>query len=108
MQLKPNAFRLSETVRGVETMTRFSLAVLALASGVYTYLGVRGLLDGSATFVFFAAIIYSAAVSVAIYAFWTFMMRFIPLVTSGVQRVGLFLTMGIGCLMIMALSLIHI
>lgn len=104
MQLKPNAFRLSETVRGVETMTRFSLAVLALASGVYTYLGVRGLLDGSATFVFFAAIIYSAAVSVAIYAFWTFMMRFIPLVTSGVQRVGLFLTMGIGCLMIMAMS----
>ncbi|WP_092425810.1 hypothetical protein [Devosia crocina] len=104
MQLKPNAFRLNETVRGIETMTRFSLAVLALASGVYTYLGVRGLLDGSASFVFFAAIIYSAAVSVAIYAFWTFMMRFIPLVTSGVQRLGLFLTMAIGCLMIMAMS----
>jgi hypothetical protein len=31
MQLKPNAFRLNETVRGVETMTRFALAVLALA-----------------------------------------------------------------------------
>ena len=104
MQLKPNAFRLSETVRGVETMSRFALAVLALASGVYTYLGVRGLLDGSATFVFFAAIIYSAAVSVAIYAFWTFMMRFVPLVTSGVQRAGLFVTMAIGCLMIMAMS----
>ena len=104
MQLTPNAFRLSETVRGVETMSRFALAVLALASGVYTYLGVRGLLDGSATFVFFAAIIYSAAVSVAIYAFWTFMMRFVPLVTSGVQRAGLFVTMAIGCLMIMAMS----
>ena len=85
-------------------MTRFALAVLALASGVYTYLGVRDLLDGSATFVFFAAIIYSAAVSVAIYAFWSFMLRFVPLVTSGVQRVGLFVTMGIGCLMIMAMS----
>ena len=104
MQLKPNAFRLAETVRGVETMTRFALAVLALASGVYTYLGVRGILDGSASFVFFAAIIYSVAVSVAIYAFWTFMMRFIPLVTSGVQRVALFATMAVGCLMIMAMS----
>ena len=104
MQLKPNAFRLSETVRGVETMTRFALAVLALASGVYTYLGVRGLLDGSATFVFFAAIIYSAAVSVAIYAFWSFMLRFVPLVISGVQRIGLFITMAIGCAMIIAMS----
>ena len=36
MQLKPNAYRLNETVKGVETMTRFALAVLALASGVYT------------------------------------------------------------------------
>ena len=89
MLRKNNAARLQETVKGVETMTRFALAVLALASGVYTYLGVRGLLDGTATFVFFAAIIYSAAVSVAIYAFWTFMLRFVPLVTSGVgQRVG--------------------
>ena len=30
MQLKPNAFRLHENVRGVETMSRFALAVLAL------------------------------------------------------------------------------
>jgi len=104
MQLKPNAFRLHETARGVETMSRFALAVLALASGVYTYLGVRGLLDGSATFVFFAAIIYSAAVSVAIYAFWIYMMRFVPLVTSGVQRIGMFVTMAVGCMMIIAMS----
>jgi hypothetical protein len=104
MQLKPNAYRLNETVKGVETMSRFALAVLALASGVYTYLGVRGLLDGSASFVFFAAIIYSAAVSVAIYAFWSFMLRFVPLVTSGVQRIGLFVTMALGCVMIIAMS----
>ena len=104
MLVRNTATRLEQTVRGVETMTRFALAVLALASGVYTYLGVRGLLDGSATFVFFAAIIYSAAVSVAIYAFWTFMLRFVPLVTSGLQRVGLFVTMAIGCFMIMAMS----
>jgi hypothetical protein len=99
-----NAARIQQTLTGVETMTRFALAVLALASGVYTYLGVRGLLDGTATFVFFAAIIYSVAVSVAIYAFWTFMLRFVPIVTSASQRVGLFLTMAVGCLMIIAMS----
>lgn len=104
MLRRNNAARIQQTLNGVETMTRFALAVLALASGVYTYLGVRGLLDGTATFVFFAAIIYSAAVSVAIYAFWTFMLRFVPIVTSGVQRVGLFVTMAIGCFMIMAMS----
>ncbi len=104
MLIKNTAARLAETVRGVDTMSRFALAVLALASGVYTYLGVRELLDGSATFVFFAAIIYSAAVSVAIYAFWSFMLRFVPLVVSGVQRLGLFLVMAIGCAMIIAMS----
>jgi hypothetical protein len=104
MLRKNNAARIQQTLSGVETMTRFALAVLALASGVYTYLGVRSLLDGTATFVFFAAIIYSAAVSVAIYAFWTFMLRFVPIVTSAAQRVGLFLTMGVGCLMIIAMS----
>lgn len=104
MLRRNNAARIQQTLNGVETMTRFALAVLALASGVYTYLGVRGLLDGSATFVFFAAIIYSAAVSVAIYAFWTFMLRFVPIVTSGVQRASLFLTMAVGCFMIMAMS----
>ena len=101
---KHNAARLQETIRSVETLTRFALAVLALASGVYTYLGVRGILDGSATFVFFAAIIYSAAVSVAIYAFWSFMLRFVPLVVSGTQRGALFLTMAFGCVMIIAMS----
>ena len=104
MLSKSNAARLDQTVKGVETMTRFALAVLALASGVYTYLGVRGILDGSAGFVFFAAIIYSAAVSVAIYAFWTFMMRFVPLVTNWGQRGILFLVMAAGCFMIMAMS----
>ena len=104
MIVKNTAVRLSETVKGIETKSRFAIAVKALASGDYTYLGVRGLLDGSATFVFFAAIIYSAAVSVAIYAFWTFMIRFVPLVVSGVQRAALFITMAIGCAMIIAMS----
>ena len=81
--------RLQDGVLAVETMTRFALAVLALASGVYTYLGVRSLLDGSPTAVFFAAIIYSASVSVAIYAFWSYMARFYPHVTSRSSRTAM-------------------
>ena len=40
------ARRLKYHVASLETMTRFVLATLALGSGVYTYLGVRSLLDG--------------------------------------------------------------
>lgn len=104
MTSRTNAAQLRQTVTSIATMTRFALAVLALASGVYTYLGVRSLLDGSATFVFFAAIIYSAAVSVGIYAFWSYMLRFVPLVRALAMRMALFVTMAIGSLMIIAMS----
>jgi hypothetical protein len=96
--------RLQDGVLAVETMTRFALAVLALASGVYTYLGVRSLLDGSATAVFFAAIIYSASVSVAIYAFWSYMARFYPHVTGAAARGAMIGVMALGCAMIIAMS----
>ena len=95
---------LQDGVIAVETMTRFALAVLALASGVYTYLGVRSLLDGSPTAVFFAAIIYSASVSVAIYAFWSYMARFYPHVTGVASRGALIGVMALGCAMIIAMS----
>lgn len=91
-------------VSSLEVMTRFVLATLALASGVYTYLGVRSLLDGSATLVFFAAIIYSVAVSVAIYGFWVYLIRFIPEVRDFASRAMLFVVMLIGCAMIVAMS----
>lgn len=96
--------RLQDGVVAVETMTRFALAVLALASGVYTYLGVRSLLDGSATAVFFAAIIYAASVSVAIYAFWSYMARFYPHVTGAAARGAMLGVMALGCAMIIAMS----
>lgn len=96
--------RLHDGIDAVETMTRFALAVLALASGVYTYLGVRSLLDGSATSVFFAAIIYASAVSVAIYAFWTYMARFYPHITSIGGRTAMLGVMALGCAMIIAMS----
>ncbi|MFT6657951.1 hypothetical protein [Maritalea sp.] len=99
-----NAARLREGVKSLETMTRFALAVLALASGVYTYLGVRSLLDGSADMVFAAALIYSVAVSVGIYAFWTYMLKFFPLMRDNARRGALIAVMGLGSLMIVAMS----
>lgn len=88
----------------MQTMTRFVLATLALASGVYTYLGVRSLLDGTATLVFLAAVIYSAAVSVGIYGFWTYLTRFLPEMRDAGSRMALFGVMAVGCLMIVAMS----
>lgn len=96
--------RLQDGIDSVETMTRFALAVLALASGVYTYLGVRSILDGSATAVFFAALIYSSAVSVAIYAFWTYMARFYPHITGASARTAMLGIMALGCVMIIAMA----
>ncbi|TCT02714.1 hypothetical protein [Aquabacter spiritensis] len=95
---------LRDGVRHLETTARVSLLVLALASGVYTYLGVRELLEASPAAVFFAAIIYSAAVSVAIYAFWAFLMRFLPQVVDATSRMLLLGAMALGCVMIVAMS----
>lgn len=99
-----NAAKIKASIDNLEVISRFALAILALASGVYTYLGVRSLLDGSSTQVFFAAIVYSTAVSVAIYAFWTYLMKFVPLMQDGSRRLALFGTMALGSCMIIAMS----
>lgn len=96
--------RLKDGIAAVEIMTRFALAVLALASGVYTYLGVRSILDGSPTGVFFAAIIYSVSVSVGIYAFWSYMARFYPHITSRTGKTAMLFVMAAGAAMILAMS----
>jgi hypothetical protein len=98
------ARRLKAHIASLETMTRFVLATLALASGVYTYLGVRSLLDGSATVVFFAAVIYSVSVSVAIYGFWTYLIRFLPEMRDGGSRLALLGIMALGSAMIVAMA----
>ncbi|MEO3997041.1 hypothetical protein [Mesorhizobium sp. CAU 1732] len=98
------ATRLRQHIASLETMTRFVLATLALASGVYTYLGVRSLLDGDAALVFFAAIVYSVAVSVGIYGFWVYLIRFLPELRDGASRMALVGIMAIGSLMIIAMS----
>lgn len=96
--------RLKEHIASLETMTRFVLATLALGSGVYTYLGVRSLLDGSATIIFFAAVIYSVSVSVAMYGFWTYLIRFLPEMRDGGSRLSLIGIMAVGATMIVAMS----
>lgn len=95
---------LREGVRGLDLTMRLTLGVLALASGVYTYLGVRDLLDGSPTITFFAALIYSTAVSLAIYAFWSFLLRLLPQVRDVASRIWLGAAMILGSAMIVAMS----
>jgi len=99
-----NATKIKNNIDNLEVISRFALAILALASGVYTYLGVRSLLDGSSTQVFFAAIVYSTAVSVAIYAFWTYLLKFVPLMQDASRKMALFATMALGSCMIIAMS----
>jgi hypothetical protein len=95
---------LSNGVTRLEGTLKLTTAILALAAGVYTYLGVRELLNGSPTTVFFAAVIYSVAVSVGIYAFWVFMMQFMPHVIDRAGRGLMFGCMLLGSLMIVAMS----
>src|SRR3954470_8949463 len=95
---------LSQGVNRLEATLRLTTAILALAAGVYTYLGVRELLNGSPTMVFFAAVIYSVAVSVGIYAFWVFLMHFMPHVVYRSGRGLMFGCLLLGWLMIVAMS----
>src|SRR3954471_14483560 len=95
---------LSRGVTRLEVTLKLTTAILALAAGVYTYLGVRELLNGSPATVFFAAVIYSVAVSVGIYSFWVFLMRFMPHVTDRTGRGLMFGCMLLGSLMIVAMS----
>jgi hypothetical protein len=95
---------LSKSATRLEGTLKLTTAILALAAGVYTYLGVRELLNGSPGMVLFAAVIYSVAVSVGIYTFWVFLMHFMPHV---IYRGGRGLMLGcmlLGSLMIVAMS----
>ncbi len=95
---------LREGIDALQLTTKIALAVLALASGVYTYIGVRDLLDGSPTVVFLGALIYSAAVSVGIYAFWIFLIRLMPHVRYAGHRRALVGAVVLGSAMIVAMS----
>lgn len=88
----------------LDGITGTALGVLAVASGIYTYLGVSSLLDDTGALSFFAAMAYSVAVSVAIFVFWSYMMRLLPAVRTAGARIGLFLSMCLGSLAIVAMS----
>src|SRR6267378_127107 len=104
-QAPPSAsLLLLKGVTRLEVTLKLTTAILALAAGVYTYLGVRELLNGSPTMVLFAAVIYSVAVSVGIYAFWVFLMHFMPHVTHRTGRGLMFGCLLLGSLMIVAMS----
>src|SRR3979411_3008022 len=104
-QASPSAsLLLLKGVTRLELTLKLTTAILALAAGVYTYLGVRELLNGSPSMVFFAAVIYSVAVSVGIYAFWVFLMQFMPHVIDRTGRSLMFGCMLLGSLMIVAMS----
>ena len=88
----------------LDSFTSAALAVLAVASGIYTYLGVSTLLDDTGALSFFAAMAYSIAVSVGIFVFWSYLMRLLPAVRTVGARIGLVLSMIAGSAAIIAMS----
>lgn len=107
----PAAARGLRTARDIEghlswldAFTPLALGVLASASGVYTYLGVSGLLEGQGPLSFFAAVAYSLAVSVAIFVFWSYVMRILPAMTWAGGVIGMMLATLLGCAAIVAMS----
>jgi hypothetical protein len=88
----------------LDTFTSAALGVLATASGIYTYLGVSSLLDGSGSMVFLAAIAYSIAVSVAIFVFWSYLLRLLPAMRGAGSYLGMILAMLLGSAAIVAMS----
>jgi hypothetical protein len=88
----------------LDSFTSAALAVLAVASGIYTYLGVSSLLDDNGALSFFAAIAYSIAVSVAIFVFWSYLMRLLPAVRTGAARMLFAVAMLLGSGAIIAMS----
>ena len=77
--------RVRKQLTDLRPLTDAGLALLATGSGIYTYLGVRTLLEGSSLLVILAAIIYSVSVSVGIFVFWKWTLYIVPK-TTGVYR----------------------
>jgi hypothetical protein len=88
----------------LDTFTPAALGVLAIASGIYTYLGVSSLLEENGAMSFFAAVAYSVAVSVGIFVFWSYMLRLLPSMRSAAGFIGLTVSTMIGSLAIIAMS----
>lgn len=88
----------------LDSFTPAALGVLAIASGIYTYLGVSSLLENTGAMSFFAAVAYSVAVSVGIFVFWSYMLRLLPSMRSASGFIGLTIATFVGSLAIIAMS----
>lgn len=88
----------------LNTFTPAALGVLAIASGIYTYLGVTSLLENTGAMSFFAAVAYSVAVSVGIFVFWSYMLRLLPSMRTAGGFIGLTISTMVGSLAIIAMS----
>jgi hypothetical protein len=98
------AKELEAHVLWLDTFTPAALGILAIASGIYTYLGVSSLLEDTGAMSFFAAVAYSVAVSVGIFVFWSFMLRLLPAMRNAAGYIGLTVMMMVGSLAIIAMS----
>lgn len=98
------ARELKSGISALGTTTSAALGILAIASGIYTYIGVKGLLDGSSEFTAAAAVAYSTAVSVGIYVFWTYILRFFPLLRGMDAKLQMVAAMLLGSAAIVAMS----
>ncbi len=88
----------------LDTVTPAALGVLAVASGIYTYLGVSTLLEDTGAMSFFAAVAYSIAVSVGIFVFWSYLLRLLPSMRTAAGFIGLTIAAMIGSAAIIAMS----
>ncbi|MBF9045195.1 hypothetical protein HKCCE4037_17765 [Rhodobacterales bacterium HKCCE4037] len=88
----------------LDSFSGAALAVLATASGIYTYLGVSSLLDDTGAMSFFAAAAYSIAVSVGIFVFWSYLMRLLPAMRTAAAKLKLMGAMVLGSVAIIAMS----
>ncbi|UYV38571.1 hypothetical protein N4R57_05810 [Rhodobacteraceae bacterium D3-12] len=88
----------------LDTITPAALGVLAIASGIYTFLGVSSLLEDNGAVSFFAAVAYSVAVSVGIFVFWSYMLRLLPAMRTASGFIGLTVSTLLGSLAIIAMS----
>ncbi len=103
-----NALRSARELEGhltwLDAFTPAALGVLAVASGIYTYLGVSSLLEDTGALSFLAAVAYSIAVSVGIFVFWSYLLRLLPAMRTAGGFVGLSIATMVGSLAIVAMS----
>ncbi len=94
---------LREGLGTVEATVRITVAILVLASGIGTWLGLRSLF-GDTIVALLGSLIYAAATAAGIFVFWSTLMRFLPHISDPKSRRAMIGIMALGSAMIVALS----